>query len=554
MKNKLLVLATILLSLTMLSVVNAASISLSQPTIYFSKAVNSSSITLTNTGATSLNLVFPASIDITNSAGTDSVTYSISSNTVVPNGTSTTVNLQLISGPNDWRNFKIGDIRSNTVLFKEVGNPSNNATLTVSVVNDFCKYGEVGDLEIYDIEDDTKDNEDEWIWHPLDAIKITVDEIYNGFDKDKNIRVEYALYGGNGRKVDFGDMDTYTTLSIRDEDDEDVFFEFQVPADVEDGTYTLFVKAFLKNDEDEGCTSTFGNAEYYKEVTIGREDDRAVVVDKNELPALEATCGEAVDMNIKVYNIGIEDEDKVLVNIYNKELGIDLSSVITDLREGYSDEVFFNFDIPTDATEKSYNFDVIIYYNYDDDNSRCNTETDLPCYDEDSLRDLDKTFTASVFVKGNCAGSVSEKDVSITAELITAEDEIRAGREVKIKVTYTNTGSQMTSFVAGLSGYEEWATILSIEPQSFTLVPSESKDVVFTLKVNSGVSGEQVFKVKALYDGNVKEKLVSLSIGSGFNFNLPGIFGENRLLLWVVIINVVLIILIIIVALKVARN
>ena len=63
-----------------------------------------------------------------------------------------------------------------------------------------------------------------------------------------------------------------------------------------------------------------------------------------------------------------------------------------------------------------------------------------------------------------------------------------------------------------------------------------------------------MFKVRALYDGNVKEKLVSLSIGSGFNFNLPGIFGENRLLLWVVIINVVLIILIVIVALKVARS
>jgi len=555
MKNKLLVLATILLSLAMLSIVSASNITLSQNTIYLSKAVNSSVITLTNTGDSDLNLKNNSPVTITNKDGTDSIIVGINvGNTTIPAGNSTTVNLQITSGPSDWRNFKAGYVGSNTVLFKnETG--TENATLTIKVVNDFCKYGEVGYLEIGGVEDNTKDNEDEWVWHPLDAIKITVNSVYNGFDKDKNIRVEYALYDGNGKKVDFGNIDTYTTLSIKSDHDKDVVFEFQVPADIDEGTYYLFVKAYIKNDEDVGCTSIIGGTTaYFQEVTIEKENDRAVVVDRNEINSIEASCSETVNADIKVYNIGTEDEDKVLVNLYNKELGINLYQVITDLGKGDSDTATFSFDIPTNAAEKTYYLDVITLYNYDDDNSGCNKETDVSCYDENSIDDLDKEFRIPLIVKGNCAGSVKEKDVSITAQLITAEDEVKAGNEVQIKATYTNTGNKTTSFIAGISGYEDWASIVSIEPQSFEIVPGESRNVLITLKLNKDASGDKIFKVRALFDGDVKEKAVSLSIAPATKFNLPGIFQENKLLFWIVVVNVILIILIIIVAIKVARS
>ena len=77
---------------------------------------------------------------------------------------------------------------------------------------------------------------------------------------------------------------------------------------------------------------------------------------------------------------------------------------------------------------------------------------------------------------------------------------------------------------------------------------------MITLKLDNDASGDQVFKVNALFDGNVKEKLVSLSVAQGNGFNLPAIFTENKLLVWIVIINVILVILIIIVAIKVARS
>jgi len=546
MKNKLLVLATILLSLTMLTIVNA--MTLTPNTIYFSKAVNSSSgITLANIGADNTTLTFPSSVTITNTGSTDLITFAIS----VSN--STDVSVSLTSGPSNWRNFKIGDLRSNTVLFS---NGTDNATLSVNVINDFCDAGVNGSyLSISNVEDNTKDNEDEWVWHPLDAIKITVNGVENGFDKDKSITVEYALYDDSGRKVDFGSIDTFSTVSIKSGNDKDVSFEFQVPADVDNGDYKLFVKAFIKSNEDDGCTSIIGaTTPYYQEVSIEQSNDRAVVFDKNQLNAVEATCGETVNMDLTVYNIGTEDEDKVLVNLYNKELGLDLYQVITDLGKGDSDTVNFNFDIPTDAVEKTYYFDLETLYNYDDSNSGCNKETDLDCYDENSLSDLDKTFTTAVIVKGNCIGSIKNEDVSITAQLITAEDEVRAGNTIQIKATYTNTGNKTVSYIAGLSGYDTWSSIVSIEPQSFTLVKGESREVLITLKLDNDASGDQVFKVNALFDGNTKEKLVSLSVAQGSGFNLPAIFKDNKLLVWIVIINVILVILIIIVAVKVARS
>jgi hypothetical protein len=538
----------------MLTIVSASNMTLSQTTIYLSKAVNSSNIALTNIGSNPMTVNFPSSVTITNAGNTDSMTFAISAvSTTIPAGNSTTVTVHLTSGPSNWVNFKTGVLYTNSVLFQS---GTENAVLNLNVINDFCKVGVNGTyLSISSVEDNTKDNEDEWIWHPLDVVKITVNEVYNGFAKDKSITVEYALYDDNGKKVDFGEIDTFSTVSIKSENDKDVSFEFQIPADVNNGNYKLFVKAFVKGSESNGCTSVIGaTTPYYQAISIDQEDTRAVVFDKNELNAVEATCGETVNMDLTAYNIGTEDEDKVLVNLYNKELGLDLYQVITDLGTGNSDTTSFSFDIPSDATEKTYYFDLETFYNYDDSNSGCNKETDLDCYDENSLDDLDKTFTTAVIVKGNCIGSVKNEDVSITAQLVTAEDEVKAGNEIQIKATYTNTGNKTVSYIAGLSGYENWSSIVDITPQSFTLVKGESKVVLMTLKVDKGISGEQIFKVRALYDGNVKEKLVSLSVAKASGFNLPAIFTENKLLVWIVIVNVILVILIIIVAIKVARN
>ncbi|MEM3405750.1 MAG: putative S-layer protein [Candidatus Pacearchaeota archaeon] len=560
MKSKFLILATILFSLTILNFVSASLI-FSQNSVYLSKSINSTEIILTNNENETVTITYPTTITIY--SGTilrDEISYSISlENATLEEGNSTKIIISLQKSPSNWKNFKIGKLYSTIITF--TGNYSNwtdNKNLTLYFVNDFCKYGEVGKIEIYKVTDELKDNEDEWIWHPLDNIKIKVNDVYNGFDKSKKIKVEYALYDSNGKnKLDLENIERYKILKIDSGDEKDVTFEFRIPADIEEGTYKLFVKAYIDEDEDEGCTSIINSETiYYQEVEIEKEYDRAVIIDEYELNPIQATCGENIILNLPIYNIGNKDEEKVLVNLYNKELGINLYEVIEELEKGESTYVTFNFEIPQNATEKIYNLEIITYYDYDEDNSKCNKDTDIYCYDEDSKTDLEKKFYQSITVKGNCITTTKEKNVKIMASLMN-EEEIKAGDEVEIKITFTNTGNKTTSYIIMASDYEDWANLISLEPQSFNLVPSESRDAVLKFKINKDTYGEQTFKIKVLFDGITEEKSISLEIEpqqSKFTIRLPKIFEENKILLWIIIVNIILIILIIIVAIKVSRS
>lgn len=532
----------------MLTIVSASNMTIngaSQTTIYFSKAVDSYNITLKNTGANNLTLGFPGSFQI------GELVYAVSpKDTTILNGSSTNVNLQLTNKPSDWRNFKLGNLYSSSVLFQDTNALDNNITLDVGFINDFCDVGTNGNsLRIESVDDERLDNDVKWEWHPLDTIKIKVYGVENGFEDTENIRVEYALYKNGVNVLD--DIDTYSTFSIKSEDEKNFVFEFQVPADTDNGDYNLFVKAYLRGNEDSGCTSTIGaTTPYYQEVTI--EGGEGVVFDKNELDNVETTCGETVNIDLTAYNIGTNDEESVLVNLYNNQLGIDLYKVITNLDQGDSDITSFTFDIPKNISEKTYNFNLETFYNYNGD-SDCK-ETDIYCYD-DSSSDLDQSFTIPVTVKGNCIGSILNEDVSISYDVLTAEEELKAGSEVQIKATYTNTGNQTTFYVAGLSGYEDWSSVIDMTPSSFTLVKGESRDVLITLKLDNGISGQQTFNANALYNGDVKEKLISLDVAENTGFSFTNFdFKNNKLLVWIVIINVILVILIIIVAIKVVRS
>lgn len=555
MKSKFLLLATILVTLVLTTLVSAAAnFTVSPATIALTKGTNSENITITNSVATPLTLTIPASAIISGENG-DSISIALTGSVSgLAQNAKSVINV-IRSDPTDWKNFQIGKIYQTSVVLKETGNEINNVTATIQIVNGFCKQGTVGgNLTISGVEDRTKDNEDEWVWHPLDNIQIRANDVCSNFDKDKTVKVEYALYDSSGKKVDLGDS-TYQSISIKDSDCEDVTFDFKIPADIDNGDYKLFVKAYIKSDETINCVDKIGTI-YFQSVSVEKANDRDIVVDMTDLDSTfehTTSCNSDITLDANIYNIGDNDEDKVLVNIYNKELGIDFDEVLTDLSIGDNTLVSFNFNIPQNATEKTYTLELRTYYDYNSDNSACVRDTDIACYDQNSEDDADRQFTTSLKVSGLC-NQASKGDVSITAQLVTAEESVKAGNEVKIKATLKNVGIETTTYTIGLTGYEDWSTLVSVSPQSITLIPGESKNVDITLKLNNDASGDQTFNVKALFGTNSKEKLLSLSIQAGPSFNLPGIFKDNKMLFWIVVINIILIVLIIIVAVKVARS
>ena len=149
-----------------------------------------------------------------------------------------------------------------------------------------------------------------------------------------------------------------------------------------------------------------------------------------------------------------------------------------------------------------------------------------------------------------------ESNVMVSAIL---ESGGKAGKEMLVKATITNTGKELVNYNLNVVGYDEWASLVNIEPDTVLLCAGDSKEVLITFDVNKDVSGDKLFDIEVLSgDELVKEQAVSVFIEkSGFSF--PGITGgviskDNAYLWGIGILNIILVLVIIFVAIRVARK
>ena len=133
-----------------------------------------------------------------------------------------------------------------------------------------------------------------------------------------------------------------------------------------------------------------------------------------------------------------------------------------------------------------------------------------------------------------------------------------AGGELVIKATVSNTGSKLVTYELNAVEYEEWATLISVEPSTITLEAGESKDVLLTLNVNADASGDKSFNIEVLSENEVIKisTVEPVTIGkTGFGSITGGVISEGNWYLWGIgALNVILVIVIILVALKVAKK
>jgi len=552
MKTKFLLgilLITILLAMT----VSAIDFTVTQPE-RFSQELSSVTFQVTNSNATnSLEVIVPSSLDITGESGYKA-TFTITGNTTIAAGKTETFTLTHPSVI-DSTKFKLGKIYSSLFDVKE--NDANKHSVTLEFIRGFCTGGntgtQAGKLEITGLDDRTIDNEDEWTWHPLDNVEFKV-EVTNNFDADKRVKIEYELYDDAGGKLDLGSTTQEQSVSVNSNGGtKTVTFTLRVPADADEKTYRMLIKAYVKSNEKEGCVDKSSSLDnnYYHEVRIEKIDARAVIVDmdKIELSKDSFNCGDTASLIARIYNVGDEDEEKVKVRLFNKELGIDISDEVSNLDKGDSADITFDFTIQEKVIGKNYLLELITLYEYDED-------TDEP--GSNSKEDLDKNFL--VPLKVNCIIEEEKKaGVSVTAEL---ESDAIAGEQFVVKGTLKNTGTEETMYSLSLTGYDSWASLDKIEPKAITLKADESKEFKIYLNVNEDSTGEQTFKIKASYNGEATEREVSVELAEKEVIGTTGITGsviaENLRKNWfiwvIVVVNVILIIAIIAVARKIAGS
>jgi len=543
MKHKIFslsLLTVILVTLTVLSV-SATDYSVSTNTLSLSKSVNQTSFTITNLNSTDSIIVnIPKFPDITDGDGhTLLISQSKTGNFEIAAGSNQQVTVSYsLPVDTDLGDLALGLFSSSII----VSDGTDNSTINLNFRSGYCEDGNLIDptdhryLEITSVKD--RSSSKDWEWHPLDKVEIEVKVKFRSDDNDDSIDalINLGLYDTENQEFISLDNDDYAeeSVSLDEGNSETVTFLITVPVEdlVDSSTrYKLYVKAYEDGEEDNLCTDKINN-DYYQDINL-KKDSYSVVLDELEVTT-PTPCGQEVQVNLRAYNIGSHDEDKVQVTIYNTEFGVELKSETFSLDQGDARRISFNFEVPKDAAEKTYTLSLYSSYRYSDSS--------------ETYREGSDVYSLPLKVEGECSTTTGEnKNARITAELDPETPEAIAGKQVIIRANLQNTGDSTTTYTLAVVGNSVWSSLVSIDPQVLTLDAGQSRDVNVVLSLDSDITGEKEFTIRALYDGQTTEQQVSLFIspqtvtGSNIVANLEA----NWFIYVIIIINIILIIAII---------
>jgi len=440
---------------------------------------NSTTITVTNTGNTVLSNI------ALNSTGDFSVNFS--SSTISSLAAGVTSSAITVTRTTSLSSLNFGS--STVTITANSSGTIGTGTVTQSVP--YCEdVSDNGNLEatIDDINNNGFSGNkfgDEDNWFPLDELEVDILVENNGNEKIKNILVEWGVYDSS--TGDWYTDDKESSFTLKDGDDKTLTLTFKLDKRIsrlDSNNLIFYVKATGDDEEfdsNETCKSDS------QDITAVIESD-FVVID-NVLFSETVSCGEDLHITADVWNIGADDQNDVSVEIYNKELGINEFIKVGDVDSFKSISLDTLLEIPSNATEKTHS----LYFSvYDEDND---------IYVND-FEDDKSVFILPLAIKGGCTSSTSS--ALISAKL---ESESKAGKEMVVKTTITNTKSNSVTYLVDVSGYSEWATLTSIEPSTLIINSGESKEVMITLKPNKDAAGTKNFDI-VLSTTSGSEKIV----------------------------------------------
>jgi len=385
-------------------------------------------------------------------------------------------------------------------------------------------------------------------WFPFENIEATIEvKNYGEYDAD-NVEVSWGVWDTDTNewviepdsekdfKLDHGDTDS-VTVNFRIDDDVDMNLE-----DLRDGSHYKFY-AYLSDGVVDDSDSPDDGADF----CAYDSQDTEMVIEGNFVTLTNVDipqtlqCGESVEVTADVWNIGDRDQDSVTLSVEGRESALNFAKdfSVGDLNSFDNQEVRFTFTVPKNIDEKYY---ALKFQVLDEDDDVYQTD----------FNDDDSEVTIPFQVSGNC-GSSSAEETLIAASLVSGG---QAGKDLVVKATITNTGSELKTYSITATGFNDWADSSSVDQNTLVLNPDESKDVTFTFPVNKDASGDQMFYIEAVSGNVVIRQPVSVSIeaGSAFGFTGNSIFGDNRAIWLLGLLNVILVIVIIIVAVRVARR
>ncbi len=198
-------------------------------------------------------------------------------------------------------------------------------------------------------------------------------EVKNNFTSAEDLDIEDIVVEGNVLKIDDGDdfEEEANEFDLSAEKDKTVTFNFDIPLEVESGTYDA---EFLVEGKDQNGTTHKNRYQVSFEVDKETHDIR---VDKKMLFPTEISCQRKnAQLTIGTINVGDEDEDDAVLTVTNADLGINLADRYEIDEGAYDDDVkhtsVFTFSIPEETVAGTYPLAIKVNYN---DNRKTTTDT-----------------------------------------------------------------------------------------------------------------------------------------------------------------------------------
>jgi hypothetical protein len=223
--------------------------------------------------------------------------------------------------------------------------------VSVSGVNEFGKVTQGGKLLITDVDVKVGSKSDKNMDYgdrikneakPGDKVSFSI-EIKNNFTRDEDLNIEdiEVLVTIEGIDDD-DDLDQEDEISkIRADKDDKVSIDFEIPLKVDEDTYEVLIE--VEGDDENGTTHA---VEFQLELEVEKENNEVRFL-RNTLTPSEIKCGRNVQLSTAVINTGSNDEDDVLLEITNSQLGISFRETFDLSEDPFDDDSEFrkNFNI-----------------------------------------------------------------------------------------------------------------------------------------------------------------------------------------------------------------
>lgn len=190
---------------------------------------------------------------------------------------------------------------------------------------------------------------------PGDTVEVRV-ETRNNFTSEEDLKIEDISVEVTIEEIDDGDdLDEESSdFDLRPGDDKKVSLKFQVPIEVDEDTFDVTIHA---EGEDENGTTHEADMRLRLEVN---KESHQLKITRLALSPAEISCKRNnVQLAATAINIGNDDEQDVLIQVLNSDLGIDLKETVAELTAEPNEEESkfsktFSFNAPPDAEAGSY--------------------------------------------------------------------------------------------------------------------------------------------------------------------------------------------------------